>query len=227
MFLKFFSALAAVLVCAGLFSELGTSSESPMRQEENRPVLTDIVRNEGISAINQTEPPVQSKITIHLTRSEAEQAALDHALLQAHEVVFSRTEYDIEGGVPEWEIEFRCGDYEYDYIVHAENGKILEYERDYEPAQQTAQKPQTASPQAESQPQASSSAEVTKEQAIEIALVHAGLHADEVQGLQAKRDRDNGVMTYEIEFRRGRVEYEYEIHAENGKILDWDMDTDN
>ena len=147
--------------------------------------------------------------------------------MQAHEVVFSRTEYDIEGGVPEWEIEFRCGDYEYDYIVHAENGKILEYERDYEPAQQTAQKPQTASPQAESQPQASSLAEVTKEQAIEIALVHAGLHADEVQGLQAKRDRDNGVMTYEIEFRHGRVEYEYEIHTANGMILDWDMDTDN
>ncbi len=68
---------------------------------------------------------------------------------------------------------------------------------------------------------------LTEDLAIAAALDHAKLQKDDVRGLRAKRDRDDGVSVYEIEFRHGRVEYEYEIHAENGKILEWDKDVDD
>lgn len=59
-----------------------------------------------------------------------------------------------------------------------------------------------------------------------IALGHAGLSADQVRFTQAQMDREDGRMVYEIEFRQGQVEYEYEIDATTGQILDWDRDLD-
>ena len=65
---------------------------------------------------------------------------------------------------------------------------------------------------------------ITTEEAQVIALAHAGLTADQVTGLRASFDRDDGVPEYEVEFRQDRWEYEYEIHAETGAILSWDKD---
>lgn len=60
---------------------------------------------------------------------------------------------------------------------------------------------------------------ITKEQAQEIALKHAGLTADEVQKLEVEKDRENGTIVYEVEFEKDRTEYSYEISAEDGTIL--------
>ena len=236
MFVKFFAAFAAVLVCAGLFSGFGRTSELSPHPEQNREVTTPLAQEITPTVTTEKEYPPQTTVTVHLTHSEAEQAALDHAGLQTREVVFARTEYDIDNGVPVWDVEFRHGDYEYDYTVHAENGQILKYERDYEPTPQTEPKPQIKPTEAETQqpvaevipaPQEQPSTEVTKEQAIAIALAHAGLRADEVKGLYAERDRDDGIVIYEIEFRHGNTEYEYDIRVTDGAILDWDRDIDD
>ena len=45
-------------------------------------------------------------------------------------------------------------------------------------------------------------------------------------GLRAEKDRDDGLWIFEVEFRQGRLEYEYEIHAQTGKILSWEKDDD-
>lgn len=79
--------------------------------------------------------------------------------------------------------------------------------------QQTSQTNQTAG-----------SDTITAEEAQTIALEHAGLTADQVTGLRANFDRDDGIPEYEVEFRQDRWEYEYEIHAETGEILSWDKD---
>ena len=59
-----------------------------------------------------------------------------------------------------------------------------------------------------------------------IALEHAGLTAAQVSFTHTRMDRDHGAMVYEIEFRQGRVEYEYEIDAATGRILDHERDAD-
>lgn len=46
------------------------------------------------------------------------------------------------------------------------------------------------------------------------ALKHAGLSADQVTGLTAKPDWDDGQRVYEVEFWQGSTEYEYEINAD-------------
>lgn len=65
----------------------------------------------------------------------------------------------------------------------------------------------------------SAPAELTEEEAVALALTHAGLTKDQVTGLTAKLDTDDGVKEYEIEFRFEAFEYDYEIHAETGEVL--------
>ena len=68
---------------------------------------------------------------------------------------------------------------------------------------------------------------LTKEEAIAIALKDAGLTQDQITGLRAEFDYDDGRPEYDVEFRQDRYEYDYEIHAETGKILSRDKDWDD
>ena len=69
--------------------------------------------------------------------------------------------------------------------------------------------------------------ELTEDQALAIALEHAGLTEEQVSYLNAHLDRDDGRWVYEIEFREGRNEYEYAVRASDGKIVDFDKDWDD
>lgn len=74
---------------------------------------------------------------------------------------------------------------------------------------------------------ASASAELTKEQAQAIALEHAGFSANQVNRLRTEYEIDDGVAQYDVSFHEGAWEYEFEIHAETGRILSFDKDCDN
>ena len=96
-------------------------------------------------------------------------------------------------------------------------------ETETKPEQQPVQ-PQTPVQQAE-QPPVQQVQYIGIEQAKSIALAHAGLGTD-VLFTKERQDFEDGRVVYEIEFYAGHVEYEYEIDAVTGTILDMDMDTD-
>ena len=58
----------------------------------------------------------------------------------------------------------------------------------------------------------------------EIALKQAGFTADQVSHLRVEFDHDDRIAQYDVSFREGQWEYEYEIHAETGEILSWEKD---
>ena len=62
------------------------------------------------------------------------------------------------------------------------------------------------------------------DKAKEIALSHAGLSADQVTFVQANMDFDDGIKKYDIEFYCNGQEYDYEINASNGQIIQFDYD---
>ena len=68
---------------------------------------------------------------------------------------------------------------------------------------------------------------LTKEDAEDIALKHVGLARDQVKRLHTEYEIDDGISQYDVEFRQGDWEYEFEIHAESGKILSFDKDHKN
>lgn len=181
-------------------------------------------------APQETQPAAPKTITAE----EAQAIALKHAGLTAGEVKGLRAEFDRDDGRPEYEVEFRHGDWEFDYTIHAETGEILKHNKEYDPpeakpTQPTEPKPTEPKPTEPkpTEPKPTTSKTISAEEAKAIALKHAGLTAGEVKGLRAEFDRDDGRPEYEVEFRVGNWEYTYEIHGETGKILDWEKEYDD
>lgn len=72
----------------------------------------------------QTTPPATT-VPGALTAAEAKAIALADAQLTAEQVTRLHTEYDVDLGVPEYDVEFHHDGWEYDYEIHAETGQIL------------------------------------------------------------------------------------------------------
>ena len=70
------------------------------------------------------------------------------------------------------------------------------------------------------------STEITEEQAKQIAFEHAQIQESDVTYQKIKKDYDDGISVYEIEFRAGNKEYEYDIKADDGQILKTDYEID-
>ena len=70
------------------------------------------------------------------------------------------------------------------------------------------------------------SGNITIEEAQNIALSHAGVSAADARFTKTKLDYDDGISKYEIEFVVGTYEYDYEINAANGTIIEYDIDRD-
>ena len=155
-----------------------------------------------------------------ITEVEAIAAALDHAKLTEAETENLRVRLDRDDRRDHWEVQWRSGDLEYDYDIDPDTGAVLDWDRDFEPQRKAAPAAQTPSP---TQP-AAPAAQLSEDEALAIALGHAGFTAEEVTGLRIRLDTDDRTPDYEIEFRRGRLEYEYEIHAETGAVKDFDRD---
>lgn len=149
-----------------------------------------------------------------ITSEEAKEIALKHAGVDASAATFFRTEYEWDDNT--YEVEFYADTTEYDYEISAATGDVLSYDSEVEgfnigdgPSGETA-----------------SAGLISEEEAKAIALKHAGLSESDVKGLRVTRDRDDGRQEYEVEFREGFAEYDYEINAENGEIISYDIDKD-
>ena len=152
-----------------------------------------------------------------ITEAEAIAAALDHAKLTEAETENLRIRMDRDDRRDHWEVQWRSGDWDYDYDIGLD-GTVLEFDRDFEPRRKST--PVAPSP---TQP-AAPAARLSEDEALAIALDHAGFTEAEVTNLRIRLDTDDRTPDYEIEFRRGRLEYEYEIHAETGDILSHEKD---
>lgn len=60
-----------------------------------------------------------------------------------------------------------------------------------------------------------------------IALQHAGLQRSQVRDFECKLDKEHGALVYDVDFNYGGYEYEYEIDAYSGGILNVDKSRDD
>ena len=66
---------------------------------------------------------------------------------------------------------------------------------------------------------------ITEEKAKEIALNHANLSANQVQYLNSHLDYDDGMQVYDVYFYANNLEHSYEIDAQTGNIVSYDVDS--
>lgn len=148
----------------------------------------------------------------------AKKIALDHAGFKEADVKKLTVKKDTDDGRVHFDVEFFKGDYEYDYEIDAETGKVVDYSKEKEVVK-------TSSTSATTKPATTKT--ISKSKAQSIALDHAKLKKSEVTGLRVSLDKDDGRTYYEIDFRKGNVEYDYEIDAVTGKVVEWDKDVDD
>ena len=154
--------------------------------------------------------------------------ALSRAGLTADEVTVTELKLEWDDGVRVYDIDFLlAGKTEYEYEIDAVTGEIRE--ESIETVRTAAPKTgntgaKTGAPAGSGQKEAFN-APISVEDAKTIALERAGKRADEVTFGKAKLERDDGVWSYEIEFFvPGVMEYEYEIDAETGAVLEEDVE---
>ena len=60
---------------------------------------------------------------------------------------------------------------------------------------------------------------IGRQAATRAALAHAGFHESDVRELECELDREDGIMVYEIGFKKGGFEYDYDIDAKTGTVI--------
>ena len=141
-----------------------------------------------------------------ISADKAKKIALGDAKLAEKDVTFVKVELEFEDNRLVYDVEFYSGNVEYDYDIDAVSGAIVSADKDIEnyviPAQPSTEAKAT---------------EISVEKAKQIALSHAGVGS--ARFTKAKIDYENGIKVYEIEFKVGNMEYEYDINVVNGAIV--------
>ena len=65
-----------------------------------------------------------------ISLEEAKNIALKHAGFTADQVTALHAEYEIEHGIPQYDVEFHYEHWEYDYEINAETGEIISFSKD-------------------------------------------------------------------------------------------------
>lgn len=148
-------------------------------------------------------------------------AALTHAGLSSNDVRGIEVELDYEYGRMVYEVEFDSGNTEYEYDVDAVSGEIIWYEID------NNGKIQQGGSAVSGGTGAGGADVVGVEKAKSIALSHAGFTSAQVTELKAELDRERGRYVYEVEFKSGGYEFDYELDAASGAIITFDKEFDD
>lgn len=150
--------------------------------------------------------------------------ALQDAGFKAENVSNLSAHYDTEDGTSVYEVSFTANGFDYEYVIKASNGKILEADRDA--VKESESKDVKAEKPAKSET-ASSEDGISLKEAKSIALKHAGISSSAATFVKTEKDYEDGIQVFEIEFYSGNTEYDYEIRVSNGEIISYDKDIEN
>lgn len=155
------------------------------------------------SAADISSQPASAK---DIGEAAAKQIALEHAGVAEADASHLWVSRDYDDGRLEYEVEFFSGSKEYDYDIDAADGSILSFDSETEFAgKKTA-----------------GSEGISLEQAKKIALAKVPGAND--SHIRIEKDRDDGQLLYEGKIVYSGVEYEFEISAADGSVLDWEID---
>lgn len=163
----------------------------------------------------------------YISEAKAKEAALAHACVTADSVTGFQCKLDHEDGHMVYEINFRCGAYEYDYEIDASSGAIRKHEKDCDDDYYEEHHTDSHHGDIHHSSGGTTSSRIGKAQAKKIALSHAGVNANNIQGYQCELDSEDGVTVYEIEFDCAGYEYSYEINAIDGAIVKSEKEADD
>ena len=141
-------------------------------------------------------------------------AAAAFGKVSAAKMAYSAVDPELDESPAHYEVEIKSqSGEEFEYKLDAYTGAILESKREVEDGAETpAVQPSRPEPPAAVQ-------DIGYAKAKSIALNHAGVSENQAYDMDIELDDEDGKLVYEIEFKSGNMEYDYEIDAASGAIL--------
>lgn len=174
-------------------------------------------------------------------RDAALEAAFNDAGVSESDTTRLKVSEDRDDGRKVYEIQFDVDNTEYDYEIQASDGSILSSETEnrvqvqsnsqngsddaagqnnvQDDGQNTQDNGQNSNQGQTNTQTGNANVAVTREQAIETALSRVSGATE--QDIRIELDRDDGVYKYEGDIIYNGMEYEFEIDANSGTILEW------
>lgn len=138
-----------------------------------------------------------------ISMDDARNTALAHAGLTTADVQITKQKLDYDNRIAVYDIEFSYNGIKYEYEIDAASAEIIEYSH-------------------KSKVRGSANAnDIGLEAARQIALNDVGAVATDVAFTKTKKDKDDGIAIYDIEFTFNSMKYEYEINAATGAITEY------
>lgn len=154
----------------------------------------------------------------------AKKAAFTHAGVSESDVTKLEVEYDNDDGVMVYEVDFHVGTTEYDYEIDAKTGDVLKVEKDVDDDAPNTGSGNTSSGGSSSGSSSSNTTSyISGDTALQKALAHAGVSASQAVDVDVEFDDGH----YDVDFRVGSTEYDYEINAKTGAVIRYEKDVDD
>ncbi len=173
-------------------------------------------------------------------KDAAAYAAEQYAGTTAVDSVAAEVDPELDESPAHYEVELQTAWGEFEYLVDAYTGKVLSGQKDLlaavsasnETTKPSGQKPASASNEttkpSDQKPAPSGTVQdIGYAKAKSIALNHAGLRENQAYDMDIELDDEDGTLVYEIEFKSGNMEYDYEIDAASGAILKHETELDD
>lgn len=156
---------------------------------------------------------------------KAKDIALNHADLKANDVFFTKAQLGFHDQITLYRVEFVSNSKKYYYEIIASSGEVRLFKIEDIISNHTDNVTLPSNP-LPSQNNWSNTSNITVEKAKQITLDHAHVSEKDALFKKVKLDHDDGIEVYEIEFYYNDLEYNYEINASNGTIIEFDIDRD-
>ena len=158
-------------------------------------------------------------------RDAAAYAAEQYAGTAALDSVTAEVDPELDESPAHYEVELQTAWGEFEYLVDAYTGKVLSGQKDL-PTTVSAQN-EAAKPSGQKPAPSGTAQDIGYAKAKSIALNHAGVSESKAYDMDIELDEEDGKLVYEVEFKSGGMEYDYEIDAATGTILQQEAERDD
>lgn len=195
----------------------------------------NVILNSKNKKVNNVTSSGNASTKSYIGVEKAKQIAFNAAGINSNNIYDLEVELDYEYRTMIYEISFNANGREYEYEINAVNGSIINGEKelddDYYPATNNSYNSNnttnntTRSNSTTNTNKNTSTSYISRDRAKQIALGNAGV--SNVRDLSIEFDREGGKMIYEVSFESGNKDYEYDIDAVTGSILNKKIEVDD
>lgn len=197
--------LVMAMLVAGCGQQTGTNTQGTADANQQQSSSSNL----SSSSDSSSSSTISNSAAI-VNEEQAKQIAYAHAGVSSNDVAAVRVKKEIDDGVEFYEVEFYTAEKEYDYEIKISDGSIWKFDSEVDDKFYSAASNQQGN------------AKITLDQARDTAL--AKVPGATAQDIHVTYEIDDGRELYEGTIYYNRMEYEFEIDANTGAIIQWEQE---